>query len=163
MDDTKKNVSEEAQGSSPSEFEQCRKERDEYLAGWQRARADFANFRKDEAQRVSELVRFSQEGLLSELLLVLDSFDLAAASISQDAGEYKSFSLVQSQLAGILKRHGLEEIVPQVGNAFDPTMHEAVETVDHEHARSGTVAALVYKGYTYQGKVLRPARVKIAN
>ncbi len=156
-------MDEQAKTTPPqSEFEQCKKERDEYLAGWQRARADFANFRKDEAQRVGELVRFSQEGLLSELLLVLDSFDLAAASMRQDSPEYKSFSLVQSQLSGILKRHGLEEIAPQVGNAFDPSVHEAIETVDHEHAQSGTVAALVYKGYTYQGKVLRPARVKIA-
>lgn len=162
MDEHTKNATGQVQDAQGSEWEQCKKERDEYLAGWQRARADFANYRKDEAQRVSELVRFSQEGLLSELLLVLDSFDLAAASIQEDAAEYKSFSLVQSQLSGILKRHGLEEIAPQVGSTFNPAVHEAIETVDHEHAQSGAIAALVYKGYIYQGKVLRPARVKIA-
>ncbi len=148
--------------SEPSEWERCRKERDEYLAGWQRARADFANYKKDETARITQLVRFAQEGLVEELLLVLDSFDLAGASLGQESQEYKSFALIKSQLVGILKRHGLEEIPVAQGDRFDPSFHEATETVDHETLESGTVAAVVYKGYRYQDKVVRPAKVKIA-
>lgn len=138
-----------------TELERCKRERSEYLAGWQRAKADFINYKKEEESRKAEIIKFSNEVLIKELLQILDSFDLAFES-TQDKGVF----LIRSQLFDVLKNYGLSEIRAE-GEKFSPAFHEAVDEVESDK-ESGTVIEVVRRGYMLYEKVIRPARVKVA-
>lgn len=146
-----------------TQLDACMKTRDEYLAGWQRARADYLNFQKAEAERVSRSVQFANESLLQEIVLVIDSFSLARMSFDQQhEGCLKSLELLQMQLEGVLKRYGLEEIPAAVGDAFNPHEHEAVQTVEKQGAPPHTILEIAARGYRLHGKIVRPVRVVVA-
>jgi len=138
---------------------QCEKEKQEYLAGWQRAKADHINYRKDEAKRFEDMARFVTAGLIQDVLPVLDSFDLALSHGASSEIE-KGILLIKSQLGDILKKRGLEEIKISPGEQFDPEKHESVGEIESEHP-AGTIAEEVQKGYYFQGRVLRPTRVRL--
>ena len=88
---------EESQGAQPSEvvsgelLVKCQREREEYLAGWQRAKADFINYKKDETTRLTEMLRYAQEDLLLDFITVLDSFDLGLAALERPAPSRKGY------------------------------------------------------------------------
>ena len=140
------------------ELKQSEAERKEYLDGWQRAKADLANYKKDEAKRFDDFMKFAAEGIISEVLQVLDSFDLALHHEMPKDVE-KGIVLIRSQLEDILRRRGLESI-PAIGQKFNPAFHEAIAEVESD-GEEGMVAEELQKGSMLQGKVLRPARVKI--
>lgn len=137
------------------QLKKCKKEKEDYLHGWQRAKADFVNARKDEEKRRAEFVRLSNQFLLTDILPVFDSFELALRN-SNDKGVY----MIKNQMKDILKGYGLEEIKAE-GKKFSPEFHESVEEVESKE-KSGEVVEEIQKGYTLHGKVLRPARVKIS-
>jgi molecular chaperone GrpE len=143
-----------------TELEKCSRERAEYLAGWQRAKADFLNYQKDERKRLEEFLKFCEAGLLGDLLPVLDSFDLALAQFGETSDpKFKGFFLIKSQIDEILKKRGLEPI-KSAGEKFNPEFHEAVGTIEAE-GESQTIVEEIQKGYKLNGKVLRPSKVKI--
>lgn len=140
-------------------------ERDEYLTGWQRAKADLINERKNEEEQRKDLQRFGQEGLLLDLIPVLDSFDMASAN--KEAWEKapenwrKGVEYIHSQLLGVLKQYGCEPFDPQ-REAFDPTRHDSIESVPvSEKKQDHTVIEVLQKGYLLNDKVIRPAKVKV--
>lgn len=135
------------------------KERKEYLDGWQRAKADFINYKKDEGKRVEELLRFAAGSLVQELLVVLDSFDLAMGE--KGVGDSRGILLIRSQLEDILKRHGLEAIAVSPGDMFNPEKHEAIGE-EESGLTEGAIASVLQKGYMLHSRVIRPARVKIS-
>lgn len=134
---------------------------EEYLAGWQRAKADLANYKKDEAKRLEEVAKFSNEVLIRELLTVLDSFDLGIAALEKESKAEKGIYLIRTQLEDSLKKFGLARLMISVGQDFDPALHEAIAVVDSDKP-SGKIVEEVEKGYTLHGKLIRPARVKVA-
>jgi molecular chaperone GrpE len=144
-----------------TELEKCQKERDEYLAGWQRAKADFSNYKKEEAKRFEDFVRVSQEALIGELIAVLDSFNLGLTVSEGDKPAQKGMILIKSQLEDILKKYGLEKINVEIGKPFDPNFQEAVGEVESEKP-PGTVVEEVGSGYKFLGKVIRPAKVNLS-
>lgn len=144
---------------SKEELEKLQKERDEYLAGWQRAKADFINYKKDESQRFEMVAQFAAGDLIFDLLLVLDSFDLALGE-EKDQPDGRGLHLIREQLENILKKRGLTEI-KALGEKFDPNFHEAVETVENSPEPDGVIVEVFAKGYMLHGKVLRPAKVKV--
>ncbi len=131
----------------------CEKERSEYLAGWQRVKADYLNLQKEYEKKIADYLKYANEDLILELLPVLDSFE-AAVRNSNDDGVKR----IYEQLLVILKNNGIKEI-KAVGERFDPKFHESVEVVDGEE--SGKVFEIVQKGYTLYDKVIRPAKVKV--
>lgn len=143
------------------EFLKRQKERDEYLEGWKRAKADLINYKKDEAKRFEAVVKFSNETLIRELINVLDSFDLAVASLESEGKAEKGMYLIRAQLEDILKQNGLERVIISVGQPFDPNLQEAIATVESDKP-SGTVIEEVERGYVLNGKLIRPASVKVA-
>jgi molecular chaperone GrpE len=144
-----------------SELEKTKKERDEYLAGWQRAKADFLNYQKNEKTRLEEFLKFCEAGLIGDLLPVLDSFDLALAQIGETSDpKFKGFFLIKSQMEEILKKRGLEPI-KSLGEKFNPELHEAVASVDDKIKESQTIVEETQKGYALNGRTLRAAKVKI--
>lgn len=141
---------------------EAERKRDEYLAGWQRAKADFINYKKEESERVSQVVRYSTEDLIGELIVVLDNFDLAIATLEKQGSLDKGIYMIRSQLLDMLKKRGLEKIVIQPGSPFDPLVSETISEVDSEMAE-GMVVEEVGSGYRLHDKVLRPARVTVSN
>ncbi len=139
----------------------CQKERDEYLDGWKRAKADLLNYKKDEAKRFEFMLKFANEGMIRELVLVLDSFDLALNSLEKEGKAEKGMYLIRAQFEDILKQHGLERVIVSVGQQFDPNLQEAIASVKSDKP-SGTVIEEVERGYILNGKLIRPARVKVS-
>lgn len=146
----------------------CQKERDEYLDGWKRAKADLINYKKDEEKRFETIIKFANESLIRELINVLDSFNLALISIeSQEQEEQddkktqKGLYLIRQQLEDVLKHQGLERIIVSVGQQFNPNFQEAIVEVESSKL-SGTIIEEIEKGYLLNGKLIRPARVKVA-
>lgn len=137
------------------------KERDEYLQGWQRARADFANYKKQEVDRLAEALRYSAEEIVLDLVRVLDSFDLGLAALEKDGKAEKGMYMIRAQLEDALKRRGLERIVLRPGDPFDPAVAESIGEMVAE-LPPGSIAEEIEPGYRLLGKVVRPARVRLA-
>ncbi len=137
-------------------LKKCQKEKEEYLAGWQRAKADLINYKREQEQKISDYYKFANEGLVLEILLVLDSFE-EAIKHSRDEG----IKQLYNQFLGILKSNGLEEI-KALGEKFNPEFHESIGGVKSDE-KSGIVVEEAQKGYKLHGKVLRPSKVKISN
>jgi molecular chaperone GrpE len=143
-----------------TELEKIKKQCEEYLDGWKRAKADFINYKKEELARLSEMARFASEDLIRDLIIVLDSFDLGLTSLDGKGMESKGLYLIRTQLEDVLKKRGLERIIVSVGAPFDPNLQEAVAEVETGGPK-GTIAEEVERGYTLNGKIIRPARVKV--
>ncbi|KKR88760.1 MAG: Protein GrpE [Candidatus Wolfebacteria bacterium GW2011_GWA1_44_24] len=139
----------------------CQKERDENLEGWKRAKADLLNYKKDESKRFEIVAKFSQEGLIRELIKTLDSFDLALAALEKEGKAEKGIYLIRAQIEDTLRQNGLERVAVSVGQPFDPNLQEAIVSVESDKP-SDTVVEEVERGYLLHGKLIRPARVKVA-
>ncbi|MBI3088811.1 MAG: nucleotide exchange factor GrpE [Candidatus Colwellbacteria bacterium] len=185
MSEQEKKEEKKEEQKPESEVENLKKEKEEYLDGWKRAKADLINYKKDELRRLEEVARFGSESLILELISILDDFDLALATLekqpaSAEATAGKGASergiyLIRSRFEDILKRRGLERIEVKVGDKFDPAFHEAIATADSPadsasvatsakeaaSAKAGTIAEEIEAGYTLHGKVIRPTRVKV--
>lgn len=148
------------------DLEKATAERDEYLAGWQRAKADFANLKKQSEAMMKEFRVMANEGLIEELLPVLSSFEMAFSNREAWEKADKNWRMgvehIYGQIKGVLDQNGLKDIDP-VGQKFDANLHEAIkyETVD-DAAKDHTVLSVVEKGYTLGGKLIRPAKVVVA-
>lgn len=143
----------------------CEKEKKEYLDGWQRMRADFANARKDEEARRGELIKFASEGLVEELLPVLDSFTSAFANKEAwekvDVNWRKGVEYIYVQLYSVLESRGLSPI-GALDEKLDPRIHIVVQEVPTTNeSQADTIAEVVQKGYRFHSKVIRPASVKV--
>ena len=160
-------VSEEEAAASELEADlarlsQLESERDEYLGMLRRVQADFENYRKRVIKEQTALVDRATEGLLEQLLPVLDSFELAsknADAVGSDAENVrKGVELVYAELLGVLEKAGLSRIEAE-GKPFDPNVHEAV--MQEEGDGEPVVSDVLRTGYTLKGRVLRPAMVKV--
>ncbi len=154
--------------ASPADDDMARvtAERDEYLDQLQRTRADFDNFRKRVERERPLLAEAGVRDLVAELLPVLDNLEraleaLVAAGDQGAAGIVAGVEMVKQQLGGLLAGRGVEEI-PAQGEAFDPTIHEAVQSLPSPDHPEGTVVAVVERGYRMSDAVIRPARVVVS-
>ena len=138
------------------------REREEYLNDLKRVAADFENYRKRVARDQEGLVARANERLVKELLPVLDDLEraLEAAAEHEEAKLEEGVRLVHRSLLGLVERHGLSEI--ETDGAFDPHVHEALLAQPGEGAEEGSVLQVLQKGYRLGDKVLRPARVIVA-
>ena len=143
----------------------CEDEKKNYLDGWQRAQADMVNYKKDEGKRLEDLGRFITQSMLQDILPVLDSFDLALqsfrASGTGGSQQERGVLMIRSQLTDVFKKRGVAQIEVTPGEAFNPEKHESIGEVESDKP-AGTVAEEVQKGYTLAGRVIRPARVRLA-
>jgi molecular chaperone GrpE len=133
---------------------------DRYLGNWQRAEADFANYKKRVEQERAEFAHFANASLISALLPVVDDFERALENAAADpeAGTWvEGVQLIYRKLRSVLEDHGLTEIEAE-GSKFDPHLHEAVMCVEGEE---GIVCEELQKGYRLRDRLLRPAMVKV--
>src|SRR3989344_6672196 len=132
------------------ELKICKKERDDYLAGWQRAKADFINARRDEEKNRAEFTKFAAEKVLLEILAVADSLELSGNADSKP---------IYNQLMDILKKEGVEPI-EALGKKFNPLEHEALDKKEVlDEKEDNMVVEELQKGYMIHNRVLRPSKV----
>ena len=138
------------------------RERDDYLDALQRLKAEFDNYRKRAAREQNDIVARAAERLVKELVPVLDDLERAldAAEDHEAAKLEDGVRLVHRALADALRREGLAEI--ETNGKFDPHIHEALLSQPDDDVESGTVLEVLQKGYRLGEKVLRPARVIVA-
>lgn len=140
-------------------------EKQEYLTGWQKEKAEFINIRRRDEESKQEFLKFATVGLVEELLPVLDSFDMAmgnkeawnAVSAEWRAG----METIYNQFKGILIKNGVEAF-GQIGDIADPAKFHMIgvdETDDS--SKDNTVSSVLQKGYLMKDKVLRPAMVRV--
>jgi len=149
MNDEDKKIKEETQ-TETSEVKESTDKSEEYLNNWKRERADFINYKKDEARRVEEFVRFANEDVILEAIEIVDDLEIAVKEL-KDMG----LEPVVKKFKDLFKKYGVEEIVVS-GQKFNPELHEAMET-----ELGGEKMVQIRTGYTMYGKVIRPSRVKI--
>jgi molecular chaperone GrpE len=127
-----------------------------------RLAADFENYKKRAAREREEYVAHANARLLAELLPVVDDLEraLAAAEQHEEARLEEGVRLVHRSLAALLERHGITAI--ETDGMFDPHVHEALLSQPSEEAESGAVLDVVQKGYKLGDRVVRPARVIVA-
>jgi molecular chaperone GrpE len=145
-------------------LKECEILKNEYLAGWQRARADLINYKKEELERIEEFLKRANENFIFEFLPILDNFDSAEKMISKEKKELpeiKGVLQIKKQILDFFKKYGVEE-VKSIGEKFDPAFHEVVEEIDTDRFETGIIVEEIQKGYKINGRVLRPAKVKVA-
>ena len=126
-----------------------------------RLMADFQNYKKRVEKEKRDLYSYANEKLMTELLAVVDNFE-RALDHDADEGFKEGIEMIFKQLQDVLEKSGLAEI-PALGEEFDPNVHSAVMTEETEEYESGKVSGVMQKGYTLNGKVIRPSMVKVAN
>ena len=148
-----------------SELKTCQKEKADYLTGWQKERADFANYKKAEDDRKTMLSESMRERILTRFLAVIDSFNMAFANKEAwekvDANWRQGVEYIYGQMNTIFEEYGVKP-VGEIGEPFDPNIHQPIEMIptdqkDLDHK----VAVVIQKGYKLGERVMRPARVNV--
>ncbi len=133
--------------------------------GWQRARAEFANYKKRTEREKSELFQRAALDTLKALLPIIDDFDRAFENVPEAIGDdpwIGGVSMIQRKFMTLLEQYEVEAIDP-TGGLFDPNLHQAIGAEESDEVESGHVIETLQKGYRAGGNVLRLALVKVAN
>ena len=133
-------------------------------AGWQRARADFANLKRRVEEERSELANSASDRLLSRVLGLADDFDLAIEHVPDDVRDsawVEGISAIDRKLRALLEAEGVRPM-GSAGEPFDPHTQQAISYEDTADLPDGTVIKVLQRGYTIRDRVLRPALVAVA-
>lgn len=148
-----------------ADLKEAKKQKEEYLTGWQKERADFANYKKQEDERRGVFSEAMRERILSRFLTVVDSFNMAFANKEAwekvDENWRKGVEYIYSQMNSIFEEYGIKP-VGEEGEAFDPNIHQSIEIVETDKKElEHKVANIIQKGYKLGERVIRPARVNV--
>ncbi|GIP51664.1 nucleotide exchange factor GrpE [Paenibacillus vini] len=147
-----------------AELDQLRAEAEDHKQRLLRTQADFDNFRRRTVKEKEELGKYASSKLIVELLPVIDNFERALGTVSEnaDVSSYaKGVEMIFRQFEGVLKAEGLTPM-ESVGTPFNPEFHQAIMQVESDEYEEGIVVEEVQKGYLLKDKVLRPAMVKVS-
>ncbi|NLM05276.1 MAG: nucleotide exchange factor GrpE [Clostridiales bacterium] len=139
-------------------------ENNEYYDRLLRLQAEFANYKKRVEREKADIYSYANEKLATDLLDILDNLERALDSqddSNKDNALYEGIELVLKQLKETLKKHGVEEI-EAMGQTFDMNLHHAVMSEAVDGVESNQITEVFQKGYTLNGRVLRPSMVKVA-
>lgn len=154
---------EDAERGEEAPEEEAKKEPEEDESSrYMRLMADFQNYKKRVEKEKSDIYSYANEKLATELLAVLDNFERALDHDGEDKSFKEGMEMIFKQLFDVLEKSGLKEI-PALGEEFDPNFHNAVMTEETEEYESGKVSGVMQKGYTLNGKVIRPSMVRVAS
>ena len=157
--------SEEAVSAEPQdELEQALQKAAEYFDGWQRERADFANYKKRIQRDQQHLSQVITGDVIKKYLVVMDDLEraLKAQPTKDEAATWaEGIELIYRKLQNILESERIE-VVPAENQEFDPTIHEAISHEDSNDHKNGQIIEVVQQGYKLGDRVLRPALVRVA-
>lgn len=148
-----------------ADLKQAKKEKEEYLTGWQKERAEFMNYKKQEEDRKTMMSESFRERILTRFLTVSDSFNMAFANKTAwekvDANWRTGVEYIYSQMQNVFEEYGVKSF-GEIGDTFDPNLHEPVEMMDTDKKEDDhKVAQVIQKGYKLGERVIRPARVNL--
>lgn len=143
----------------------AREEAAKNLDGWQRAAADLANYKRRQEEQAARQREDITAGILSQLLPILDDYDLAFQNLPAELDEQEQkwiegFRLIQRKINKVVEEQGVEVI--DSSGAFDPKLHEAVTHEESDEHEEGHIIAELRKGYKLGNRVLRPTLVRVA-
>lgn len=147
------------------QLEEAQQQAKAHFEGWQRERADFSNYKKRVEREMKEIQQNTTSSTLMALLPVLDDFERAMSNLPESMKGnpwLDGISAIQRKFQKILDDYNITIIDP-VGEAFDPSRHEALGTDTGTKIESGHVTVTLQKGYASGDRVLRPALVRVAN
>lgn len=149
-----------------NKLKKCEEERKMYLDSWQRDKADFVNARKNDSREKERFLLFAKKELILQLLPVVDSFDMAMLDKDRwsnlDQNWRQGMEQIYNQFNKVLNENGVVEVVPEVGQEFDPALQEAFGVVEVEDEKNdGKVIEIMQKGYLLEQEVIRTAKVKV--
>lgn len=128
------------------------------------AQAELINYRRRKDEETESLLKYANQGLITELLTIIDNFDRAMdnqSEVSEEVKKYKvGFKMIHNNLNDILKKYGVEEI-NRVGQVFDPNLEQALLVENDPSKEDDIVLEVLLKGYKLKDRVIRPASVKI--
>ena len=159
-------VGEQQVADLEAQLEEAKAQAAEYLDGWQRARAELANFKKRMEREKAQWEEDIRGEVLSSLLEVLDDFDRAMDNLPDEIADHDwvdGIRLIHRKLWAQLEALGLREIEVEEGQPFDPRFHEAVTHEQSDDHEEGTVIEVLRKGYMINDRVLRHAMVRVAS
>ncbi len=146
-------------------IKKLQEEKAEYLSGWQRAQADYANREKEIAREKAEIGKYAIKKFIMDLLPVLDTYDAArsnqAAWEAVDTNWRGGIEYIFKTFENKLGSEGLEAF-GAVGDAYDPNLHEALESVTTDDvSQNEKISQVIMRGYKLNGAIIRPAKVKV--
>ena len=155
-------AAEEHEGKPETEIEMLKKSSAEFKDMLQRLQAEFENAKKREEREREEFRKFAGMRTVQDFLPMMDSIaeGIKQAEKSGNAEMKKGFEMLKAQMAQILERQGVRQI-ESAGKKFSHDLHDALMVVKDAAKEDGTVLEEFQRGYTMNGKVLRPAKVKI--
>lgn len=157
-------VSEEDRDALQEELSKARSEAAEYLEGWQRARAEFANYKKRVERDQALVYQNAASSVIRRYIEVIDDLERALKNRPQQ-GEGLAWSggieMIYRKFLAILESEGVTQMDP-TGEMFDPNLHEAVTSEDSPDHEDGQIIEVLQKGYLIGERVLRPAMVRVA-
>jgi molecular chaperone GrpE len=148
-----------------ADLKEVQKQKEEYLTGWQKERAEFANYRKQEDERRAMFSESMRERILTRFLTVMDSFNMAFANKESwakvDENWRKGVEYIYTQMNTIFEEYGVKAI-GEAGEVFDPNVYESIDVVETDKKElNHTVANVIQKGYKLADRIIRPARVNV--
>ena len=153
---------------TPAQIEELKERAAKAGEYWERLlleTANLENYKKRAARERQEAVTYANESLLSKLIPILDTFEMALAAPAPDAASTQSLragvAMICNQLKSALAEAGLEEI-DATGKKFDPNLHEAVAQQETSQVAEGHVVQQIRKGYKFRNRLARPAGVVVA-
>jgi len=149
----------EALKEMEEEFEEERNQREEFEKLAKKTKADFENYKKKQDERKERWQDIAKEELAEDLIEVMDNLERALMAAEEETAVVKGVEMVKDQLYQTLNSEGLQII--ETGEKFNPEIHKAVETKEHEEHPPKTILKEKRKGYKYGEKVLRPAEVVV--
>lgn|SRR5690554_4951398 len=149
--------------SLEAKYQQLEAEKTELFEKYLRLQAEYDNYRKRTQREKAADLTYKSQKLATELLPVIDNFERALQTSSDDEAVksfFEGMEMIYRNLLTVLEAEGIE-VIPAVGEAFDPTMHQAVMQVQDDQYDSNIVVEELQKGYRLKDRVLRPAMVKV--
>jgi len=168
-DSSNTSTEETQQESTPQdELEQLKKELEEFKDKYARVHADFDNIKKRLEREKYTAVEYANEKFAKDMIPVVDSLEMALQSANADASPQElieklkeGIELTLKQFTTALEKHGVTMVSHE--EPFDPNIHNAVQSVDHDEIESGQIVQTFQRGYKYKDRPLREAMVVVAN
>ena len=157
---TVEEILEEKVSELEDELETEKEARKQYFKKLQRLQADFVNYRKRMEKEKDQIDFKAREDIILNLLPVIDNFERALESDSDESSLREGVEMIYKQLKNVLKQEGVETISSE-GEEFDHNYHEAMMQIEDSEHESGTVVEEIEKGYILDEQVIRPAKVKV--
>lgn len=164
VDDSSAEANQQEDSVNLADYQKLETQSQEYLDGWQRARAEFANYKKRVERDLKDNYQNATGDVLKSLLPVMDDFDRATINVPDDLLGHpwvSGIEMIHRKMSKVLDDFGATVIDP-VGEEFDPNLHEAIGQDADSDMDSGHVTVTMQKGYMVGDRVLRPALVRVA-